>query len=205
MVVIGITGITTSAEALWPAGRGKTKYEARRVVGKQKMKRQRIVGKVTSVRGQTAYVRTSSGRTVRVMLGPESYWEHHHYSVVPGQRVTVYGWNDPYDRPDWFFASSVSGPGFSLTLTNDVGVPVWVTEYEYARGWYPTYEVYEVWYRPTYYYVPVTAPPPRPVHIRHEAPRDHSKGYKSSPSGHEKKKHDKPKKQERKRLRGRDK
>ena len=144
---------------------------------KKKLKRQKIRGEVESVRGQVAYIRTSSGQRVGVQLGPQSYWEHREYRLVPGQRVTVVGWSDPYERSDWFFAGSIAGPGFSFSLTNDVGRPYWVTEYEYERGGYPTYEVYEVWYQPTYIYRYEAAPPTKIIK------------EKRVPPGHAKKRH----------------
>ena len=176
-LLIGLFALTATsvpvAMASW--GTGNSRSEAV-VVGQKKLKRERIRGTVTRVSGQIAYVRVAPSRVVAVQLGPASYWDYHGYRLVPGQRVTVMGWYDPYERSDWFFAGSLNAPGFSLTLTNDVGVPVWVTEYESSGGWYPTYDTYEVWYRPSYRFVP-------PGHMK-EGPRGQIKG---TPPGHAKK------------------
>ena len=182
-LLIGMMALTTaavpSAQASWRSGRTEAV-----VVGQKHLKRERIRGTVTRVSGQVAYVRVTPSRMVAVQLGPESYWDYYGYRMIPGQRVTVVGWYDPYDRGDWFFAGTISAPGFSLTLTNDVGAPIWVTEYEYPSGWYPTHDTYEIWYRPSYRFVPPGhmkgAPPGQ---IKGTPPGQRRDGHRGGPRG----------------------
>jgi hypothetical protein len=172
IVLISVLGFTTSTEAVWLWGRTHHSTSSARLAdARPKMRHERLVGRVESVRGPVAYVRVPSGRRVRVLMGPESYWEYRGYELRPGAEVSVYGWSDPGESSDLFFAGSISGPGFSFSLTNGAGVPVWVTDYEYTSGWYPTYDVYERWYGPSYHYV---RPAPRVIHVRErDDDRDH--------------------------------
>jgi hypothetical protein len=130
----------------------------------KKMKRMKIRGTVERVEGREALIRTSQGREVRVMIGPESYREDRGYHMVPGQSISVNGWY-PEDNNDWFYAGSIAGPGFSFSLTNSSGMPFWVDQEEQHRT-RPSYVVYRDWYGPQYNY----NPPPRHVEVKRAPP-----------------------------------
>ncbi len=191
VLLAGVLGFTaTPASAFWIFGSWQRHDNDREVVQvsnhRRDLRRERVRGTVVRVSGQVAYIRTSPFRTVMVRLGPESYWEEHGYRLVPGERVSAYCWYDPDEQSDLFFAGSISGPGFSFSLTNDIGEPLWVTDdYEYVGGWYPTYRVYDVWYRPTYHYEEIeNAPPPR-ARVESGGPRG-MQVEKAAPPGHQK-------------------
>ena len=132
----------------------------------------KIRGTVERVEGREAVIRTSEGRQVRVMIGPESYWEDRGYHMAPGQSILVNGWY-PEDNTDWFYAGSIAGPGFSFSLTNSSGMPYWVDRQEQQRS-RPSYVVYRDWYGPRYIY----SPPPR------HGPRNHDEKERHDRSGH---------------------
>jgi len=117
------------------------------------MKRVKIKGTVETIQPRQTIIKMSDGRTVTVLTGPESYWEYKGYKLAPGEKITVYGYY-PQDKTDWFYASSVAGKTYTYKLTDSNGMPYWVETKEYRS--YPTYEVYETWYGPTYIY---TLPP----------------------------------------------
>ena len=118
----------------------------------KKMKRVKIRGTVERVEGREAVVRTTKGQLVRVMIGPESYWEYRGYHLASGQSVSVYGWY-PEDNHDWFYAGSITGSGFAYKLANPTGTPYWVVQEEQHRI-VPTYVVYREWYGPQFNYNP---------------------------------------------------
>jgi hypothetical protein len=118
--------------------------------GHKKMKRVKIRGTVERVEGREAYIRTRQGNEVRVMIGPESYWEERGYRMVPGQSISVSGWY-PEDDHESFFAGSIAGPGFSFSLTNSSGMPFWVDQDEQRQS-APSYVIYRDWYGPQYNY-----------------------------------------------------
>jgi hypothetical protein len=136
------------------------------------MRRMKIRGVVERIEGRDCYVRTARGTEVRVLIGPESYWECNDWHLYPGQYVSVYGWY-PEDRDDWFYAGTIAGPGFSFSLTNNYGVPFWVERREHERM-APTYTVYRDWYGPSYVYNPperhmaAQRPPAKIEHEQHE-------------------------------------
>jgi hypothetical protein len=145
----------------------------------KKMKRMKIRGTVERVEGREAVIRTSEGRQVRVMIGPESYWADRGYHMAPGQSILVNGWY-PEDNNDWFYAGSIAGPGFSFSLTNSSGMPYWVDQEEQHRT-RPSYVIYRDWYGPRYVY----SPPPRRVEVK-RTPPGHSEKDGHDNRGHNK-------------------
>lgn len=145
----------------------------------KKMKRMKIRGTVERIEGREAVILTSKGQHVRVMIGPESYWEYRGYHLAPSQHVTVYGWY-PEDSNDWFFAGTIAGSGFSYKLTNSSGMPNWVVQEEQHRT-VPSYVVYRQWYGPQYNY----NPPPKRVEAK-KIPPGHRAKAKHGNKGHKK-------------------
>jgi len=116
------------------------------------MTRMKVEGTVEKVEPWKTTVRTSEGSTVVVMTGPESYWAARGYRLSPGSDVVVYGYY-PENRVDMFYAETISGSNFHYRLADSAGRPYWVESAEYTmNSRYPSYEVYEEWYGPTYYY-----------------------------------------------------
>jgi hypothetical protein len=131
------------------------------------LERAEIRGYVEAVENQVAYVQTDHGEQIAVQLGPESYWNAHHYDLPEGEYVTMEVWYDPTNRyTDWYFAGEIWGPGFDFVLTNDEGVPYWVLfadDYYYSLGYRMSCVSYMVWYDcPPVYFVYLILPPPPP-------------------------------------------
>lgn len=121
------------------------------------LQKQTIQGRVESVEGQKAVVRTQSGRRVEVDLGPQAYWKEKGYRLHSGIPVRVQGWTRGDDDGP-FFAGGIWGPDFYFELTNDAGFPNWADNDDYWDGWFPTSDYYHA-----YYYGPVPyafGPPP---------------------------------------------
>jgi hypothetical protein len=163
---LGLTGIVTAQET----AQRSVKNQELLAKGEKKMKRMKIRGTVESINGREAVIRTSKGKMVRVMIGPESYWTYRGYHLVPGQVVSVNGWY-PEESTDWFYAGTIAGSGFSFSLTNSSGMPYWV-EVDEQHRMAPSYVIYRDWYGPQYIY---------------RAPPQHDEG-KSDNRGHEQKK-----------------
>jgi hypothetical protein len=114
--------------------------------GEQVMTKERIEGRVQSVTGQKAIIRTNSGRNVDVFLGPPSYWRQKGYVLHKGTPVRVEGWHREYDNHSPIFAGGIWGPDFYFELTNGSGFPYWADGDDYWDGWYPTWDYYNAYY-----------------------------------------------------------
>ncbi len=180
--VFMVAGIADAGPFGWGRAQRDAQRPHTRLVNDRHLRRVRVRGVVERVSGQRCVVRTSSGRRVTVLLGPASYWEYRGYTLHRGSTVTVDSWYDPEDRVDVYFAGTIAGPGFSFSLTNGSGVPYWVEDYEYREEWVPTYEVYDVWYQPSYRYVvpPGHARSVPPGHMKkhHETHERHEDGHR---------------------------
>lgn len=174
-LLIGTLAITGAASA----------YDGRGSFSERDLRRARVHGVVERIEGQEAYIRADDGALIGVQLGPEFYWDRRGYRLWSGARVTADCWYDPYGRTDWYFAASLWGPGFTIWLTDDDGVPYWVTADDYYYGTYgPCCDTYVIWYdcTPTFYiYLP---PPPLYYHIyygprwRHHCGDWHTRWYR---------------------------
>lgn len=129
------------------------------------LRKQRVEGRVESIKGQTATIKTREGRRVDVNLGPKDYWDRKGYELKEGQPVTVDGFcSDGNDGP--FFAGGIWGPGFHFEMTNDRGYPYWADPDGWYDGWYPRVDYYAYyWGLPRHYYYGAPpwfwgAPPP---------------------------------------------
>ncbi len=151
-LLIGTLAMTGAASA----------YGSRDSYGGRDLRRTQVCGVVERIVGQEAYLRTDDGTLIGMQLGPESYWDERGYRLWSGSRVTADCWYDPYGRSEWYYAASIWGPGFSIWLTNDDGVPYWVTADDfYYDNYGPCGDTYIIWYdcTPTFYiYLPL---PPR--------------------------------------------
>jgi hypothetical protein len=126
-----------------------------------------IRGYVESVQNQVAYIQSYEGDEFAVQLGPESYWESHHYYLPEGAYVEMEVWYDPTDQyTDWYFAGEIWGPDFHFALTNDDGTPCWVIyadDYYFSLGYRASCVSYMFWYDcPPVYFVYLILPPPPP-------------------------------------------
>ncbi len=153
--------IGTLAVAGTAAAYGRDSYGS----GGRDLRRTQVCGVVERIEGQEAWLRTDDGALIGLQLGPESYWDQRGYRLWTGSRVTADCWYDPYGRSEWYYAASIWGPGFSIFLTNDDGLPFWVTADDFYYGNYgPCCDTYVIWYdcTPSFYiYLP---PPPRYYH-----------------------------------------
>jgi hypothetical protein len=141
------------------------------------LERAEIRGYVESVQNQVAYVQTEGGDEVAVQLGPESYWNFHHYYLPEGDYVEMEVWYDPTDRyTDWYFAGEIWGPDFHVVLANNDGVPYWVIEandYYYSLGYRASCVSYMFWYDcpPVYFVYLILPPPPPQTYVCYYGPR----------------------------------
>ncbi|MCB9357416.1 MAG: hypothetical protein H6505_02495 [Calditrichaeota bacterium] len=108
------------------------------------LERIRIEGRITSIRGQVAYVRDDCGIVFRVHLGPEWYWRDNHYYLHSGWRVRVIAWQDPYE--DFCYAEEIRGDDFCYDLCDNYGFPRWQTYEECDYGWRPTRSFFTFWF-----------------------------------------------------------
>ncbi len=140
-----------------------------------------VSGKIESIRGQQATMRTEDGQRVTVHLGPQWYWHDKGYSIESGRPATVSGWGS-VDDDGYLFAASISGPGYYFELCDSDGYPRWADRDDFDRGCYPTHRYCrDAWYcdrphRDRYYCEPPRwtyrhCPPPPPPHHGHHRHR----------------------------------
>lgn len=106
------------------------------------LKKVTVNGRIESIDGPRATLRTESGDHVSVNLGPRWYWQQQGYNIREGVDITVSGWGDLYGNDGGFlFAGSLWGPGFSIELWNSDGYPRWADDRDYGDGynWRPDY------------------------------------------------------------------
>jgi hypothetical protein len=153
------------------------------------LERADINGYVLAVENQVAYIQTDYGDEIAVQLGPESYWNAHHYYLPEGQYIEMEVWYDPTDRyTEWYFAGEIWGPGFHFVLTNNVGVPLWVIfadDYYYSMGYHASCVSYMIWFDcpPVYFIYLVLPPPPPPTYLCYYGPhwRNHHADWHYGP------------------------
>jgi hypothetical protein len=106
-----------------------------------------VQGKVESVEGQRAVLRTDKGERVTVHMGPARFWREHGYHLDEGVHVRVDGWGDLYaEDGGYIFAGGIYGRGFSFEISDSRGFPLWADNDDYDSGWCPQRSAFEVYY-----------------------------------------------------------
>ncbi|MFZ5432676.1 MAG: hypothetical protein ACOZB3_02780 [Calditrichota bacterium] len=164
VLVVGLLGTGSSATA----GTASESYN---------LERTEVRGYVEYIDDQVAYLKTDYGELIAVQLGPESYWNAHHYYLPAGEYVTMDVWYDPLDvYTEWYFVGEIWGPDFHYVFANHEGVPYWVIfddDYYYSLGYRASCVSYMVWYDcPPVYFVYLILPPPPPrIYVCFYGPR----------------------------------
>ncbi len=149
------------------------------------LERVSLKGKIEKVTGQKATLKTESGQSVTVHLGPEHYWRQKGYHLESGTDVTVDGWGELCEGEGSFvFAGGIYGDGFYFELSDTHGYPRWADPWDDDAGWYPRLDMYWSYYDvPPWWWGPPPGywgPPPwwwrhgpPPHHRHHDDPRWH--------------------------------
>jgi hypothetical protein len=169
--------VTAAVAAAQPDYKERISTDPGRDLGRVSVK-----GKIESISGQKAVLKTEEGRTVRVNLGPEQYWRDRGYHLEAGSRVTVDGWGDIEDEDGgYIYAGDIYGPDFHFEICDSHGYPRWADRDDWDGGWYPSQAFFEVYFfgpppygPPLWWYYS----PPRPW-WRHHYPQ-----YYGPPRGH---------------------